>query len=29
MAKEKPNIKLGLPHDYRTQALIQGEADSN
>jgi len=25
MAKEKPNIKLGLPHDYRTRALVEGE----
>lgn len=25
MAKEKPRLKLGLPFDYRTRALIEGE----
>jgi len=25
MAKEKPRIKLGLPCDYRTRALVEGE----
>ena len=25
MAKEKPRIKLGLPYDHRTRALVEGE----
>lgn len=25
MAKEKPRLKLGLPNDYRTRALIEGK----
>ena len=25
MAKEKPRIKLGLPYDYRTRALVEGK----